>query len=390
MPLIQGLSCDNCFTVLIFQINLRIKMPSDLVVIDMEGFRNFPWGRGKSSTHRSDHTLQALQNKTHPRPGPSGMSIKSTTGTQNSSVLEEGIEESEAILEGNRSVTDSDAVTEIFGSGEPVSYEIDGKEVQSREDITDVGKMDLKEQKMDTEEEGNSDNWPVVQIQETSDKPVRKTGESDKHADGAMDYKLSQTSAANTDSGLLQTEDTSGFSESRTGDKKVDYTDKDSESFLTEKSDKTDKLEEYSILKNGSSTILMPANEQKFSLDQSLIDLNCYHGVASRTLISLRRAEGPVRCTVEDIRLFNAQDNFVVKSCEIEIKIRKSGLGSDKVKREENKDGGSSEKAPEDGAKFINRLMPPKLKMKELWNELQRLLPFKVTHLLVLTQILVT
>ncbi|KAH3880119.1 hypothetical protein DPMN_004032, partial [Dreissena polymorpha] len=71
---------------------------------------------------------------------------------------------------------------------------------------------------------------------------------------------------------------------------------------------------EFTHVKTNRSEIVLPKPDTDFTN----ADPMCSSSVASRTFVCLRRVED---CSFEDIRVFNAQDNFVLKSCQIKLRL---------------------------------------------------------------------
>lgn len=223
-----------------FQLDFKINMPQELVIVDMEGFYRFPWGRGKtgSSQTKGDKVLQDLK-VAH--------------------------SEKEKMLE-KTALNEKDKTS---GS---------------------LPEQEEKERQTSTDNDGQA-----------RDKDVDI--ETDRSIDGNQAKDVSP-----------------GKDDGPSGRKESEVKDADQNSTENEKKNTGGKntQDNYTSVKTNHTTIIIPNVD---SVDEEVVDQVQGTGsvFASRTLLSLRRAED---CSFDDIRIFNAQDNFVVNSCEIGIKIR--------------------------------------------------------------------
>ncbi|XP_053377869.1 uncharacterized protein LOC128547945 [Mercenaria mercenaria] len=304
-------------------LDIKITMPQELVIVDMEGFYKFPWGRGKNSSSQTkgDKMLQDIK-------------MPQTHKDKRSGARSEGSE-----------------------------TDIGGKVRRERESRTNLD----KEEQVPTENSGRA-----METAEDIEDENRKTKGSGK---------------------LL-------------GKDSIERTDSKETSNKTIEKGKEEMSNECTHISTNHSTVVVPdwdLPEQTGELPGTIA------GIASRTLLSLRRAED---CSFDEIRIFNAQDYFVVNSCEIGIKIRdnleegKSGnptvkkvakdkskdsnkeeKGMDKnienatVKDDENAEKANSEEEEmslKEKMKRVSQLLLDKGKIRNIYTELQRLLPFQI------------
>ena len=269
-------------------------MPQELVIVDMEGFYKFPWGRGKntSSQTKGDKMLQDLK-----LPQTSKV-VKSTD---------------------NKSKKDKENPDD---KSKQDTESADDKSKQDEESADDKNKQD----KESLEDKSKQDNDTVSNISKKDDLVE----------ESAIDVEYTRNTTRESDKEVVDKEiadDISAIKNSeneivgKTNEKDKDIYTGSSKSDTDLKNEDKEKMKVItkagSDLNSGSThvscnhtTIVIP------DLDQQLMELpGTAAGIASRTLLSLRRAED---CSFDDIRIFNAQDNFVVNSCEIGIKIRKN------------------------------------------------------------------
>ena len=332
-------------------------MPDDLVIVDMVGFYNFPWGRGK--TFGLSNKGEQTNEETSPTKAADGKKSKKTAKKKKESSREvtedtllEAIEEvMEDDFEDDNAQPEEITVT-VEPSGDLTIHETDYTErmeetgsdmdegaglvtLSRREDeivlevmkkgkglksITPLynpkyskrGTGNVNKESEESVVEDDNDTYvesptkKKLTFKETANlcSVERENVKLTKSKIETLDKKSKSSEIIITKNKAMDHQQTAG-NEKEKGEEGSNTEVDMEESF-------TVKAKEFTQVNTKHSEIVIPKAEiQNFGQE----DYTC----ASRTLLSLRRAED---CSYEDIRVFNAQDNFVVKSCEIKVKIR--------------------------------------------------------------------
>ncbi|XP_060566470.1 general transcription factor 3C polypeptide 1-like [Ruditapes philippinarum] len=325
------------------RLDLKITMPQELVIVDMEGFYKFPWGRGKNSSSQTkgDKILQEIK---HPESSRDKLSECSA----------------------EQSKEDENAEKDTNGKVSKLSNTDDKVENNA----------------MDIEDETNTTSQTDQEVnKETVDKPASK--KCSKEIPKDKEEHETDLSGPSTSSTKV-----TGDSDKLKGVEK-------SESNVSTGS---------THISTNHSTVVIPDLDQAHQTSDALP--GTVAGIASRTLLSLRRAED---CTCDDIRIFNAQDNFVVNACDIGIKIRKDqeegkggnplltkvSAGEDKTKHTakgshisnqiltdktavDEVDERTEEKLMKERMDNVSKLLLDKTRIKDIYTNLQKLLPFQI------------
>lgn len=390
---------------------MKVTMPEELVIVDMEGFYHFPWGRGKlasraESFKMSTENLKELfpgtdfrnlkpPEKLHPAvdtisktlvtnadaassPNAEKESLKGTDG-------HDPTEKDEGIQRENSETVKMDVNADTVGIHGDVFKRVKGNDVSGKE-IT--AKSGMESNAIDTGSDqmvAPTDSGAVPSKSFAND---RFTAEADENNKSEPDISMRQEENAGSLSGK--------------GDD------------ISENSSANPDLK-FKVYKHGSSEILLPHYEVVFKKELSQHQQN----IASRTLLSLRRSDEEA---LEEIRIFNAQDNFVVNSCAVFVKLKGNEKistipsidtaihvemtgtqssevdtkpdSSDKSKQETSAKGvlkctskKGKEKLESDEIKrwevkkekLLQNLYVRKEKIKKIWDNLQQILPFQVS-----------
>lgn len=239
-------------------------MPQELVIVDMKGFYNFPWGRGKGASHntKGDRVLQGI--KAH--------SSKDKSTDKDDKKVEDVGNDTDKYLDDS---DDEMAIAALDAKVEAERVETAAKNILSGTvDKSNAETVDTNVEDCLEVGNGSEERTEVCNVQKESE--VNSESVDDK-----------------TEGDQLGTEK-----------------DKDADASATTAGP------EVTILTTKHSNIIIPMSDP---IPETNIENCIVSAIASRTLLSLRRAED---CSFEDIRIFNAQDNFVVNSCEIGIKIQ--------------------------------------------------------------------
>ena len=291
--------------------------------MDLEGFYQFPWGRGKLAS-KSEKFKQSTEELQELFPGTD---LKQLKLPQESTPvvpanLTAPVVESSPHVDGNESspVVDSspDVGGKVSSSVVESSPHVNGKELAAAGDI-EVSEsltkaVGSKESGSVAENVGSAltsddkDNTDVRECDINTRQVIASNG--NQNDDGTKSVTDNEKSA--NDSVLEQIEepesDDMGVEEAK---KTVDS----SENFGVK----------YDVLKHGSSELLLPQYEVVFKKELTQQQTT----IASRTLLNLRRSDEEA---LEEIRIFNAQDNFVVNSCVICVKLREKEKSASNAK----------------------------------------------------------
>lgn len=288
-----GGECALLFPLLLNRmLDFKITMPDELVTIDMTGFYDFPWGRGKKKFIRDR--------------------IAKQTGSKQTS---------ESAVSGETMDYDDDSEDEL----PPLSSKTSSLGKKSASD----GTREEKGQEKDTN--SSESHGTSIDVAASGDSGSKSTSESDNR----------EASSSAAESVSME-----GFTHVRT---------------------------------KCSHVVVPPA-----ALFPEQPAEDCPPAsVASRTLLSLMRSEN---LSTDDIRIFNAQDNFVLKSCGIDLALRESdACGSVQIEvkkspldklEEENAGETGPQLSNEERRQQFSHLFLDKTKVKNLCAELQKLLPF--------------
>lgn len=284
------------------ELDLKIQLPEELVIIDMDGFYKFPWGRGKKNFQtKGDKYLKVL--KQAQASGKEDSESRKTTGDK----------------------------------------EKPGEATQSQ-----------SIQAMDYDDESDEELHPFAKKTDSLERPIGKAVEGG-HS--------SVSDEINADNNI----ESSG--------KKISSDGKQKNSSEMNQNVETGPFTH--VLTNSSHVII----STKDTISEPSI-VGVVSAMASRTLLSLKRTDN---LSVDEIRIFNAQDNFVVKSCSIDVRIKdkvgptdfnvrvKSSATTDLSKEEEE----AHRMSDEEKRQHVSRLVLDKDKVKALYTDLQRLLPFQ-------------
>ena len=326
---------------MIFQIEMKVTLPEELVIVDLEGFYRFPWGRGKMGS-KSEKCKQSAESLQEFFPGTDLKKLK----LPKESTPAPGNEELAAIDEESDD-EDSASATESrmkVDSSKPRDSEdklVDGESLGSAKESrvnADISKpVDSGAKLDDTEKTSTVDEVGEISEAPSETSNVESVKESEINMDAgsvtkAFNIKKSSSSGDTNDVEPPKRQVDSAPASEKQGKAKSD--DKGSEK-TTEKADTSEKPKvHYDVVKHGSSEMLLPQYElffKEISQEQSTI--------ASRTLLSLRRSDEEA---LDEIRIFNAQDNFVVNSCAILVKLK------DNEKSAANDEGSVRSKANQD------------------------------------------
>ncbi|KAL4226792.1 General transcription factor 3C polypeptide 1 [Mactra antiquata] len=237
-------------------LDVSITMPQELVIVDMEGFHNFPWGRGKGATHntKGDKALQ-------------GFKSVGKDNTTNSNGKNKYMDDS-----------DDDIDMEMKQTMKADNKEEEKKIKSDTSQISDAKKSILNEEA----KQGTSTSSENV---ENNDEKIENVSNLDNNEVNVDEVISDETQCANEEIGTAK---------------------------------------DLTVVTSKHCNIIIPTADPipEFNTETGLVS-----AIASRTLISLRRSED---YTFDDLRIFNAQDNFVVNSCEIGVKI------TDDIKDEDN------------------------------------------------------
>ena len=344
---------------------MKVTLPEEFVIVDLEGFYQFPWGRGKMGS-KSEKCKQSAESLQEFFPGTDLKRLKlpeESTPAPGAKQLEPLVENIDHGDEESDSVNDS-------------RMDVDGKgPADSEAKVVDSENADSgKELRMDVDAEKPNDSVEVVgvRLEKSSSAADTENVKSHEKEDPTSDSKLS-SNVTNKDSNAQKEKtvseslnvDAQNVKESAAGtevvesdntnikdsddekDKAIENKDKskavtekaksanEPESELhikskpdntgvgktkeTDNSSETPKVQ-YDVVKHGSSELLLPKYElffKQISQQQSTI--------ASRTLLSLRRSDEEA---LDEIRIFNAQDNFVVNSCAIRVNLKEEKNGA--------------------------------------------------------------
>lgn len=304
-------TCHLClFNIISLQLDFKINMPDDLVIVDMEGFYNFPWGRGKTYgfTTKADKNLQEIgEVKKQKQSAKAVKKPGETTGISHADQSREA------------TITDeTDQEEEIT-----VSFDQSGELIVSRMEagVDEAGPSGINTDK-DENKYGDTAEIEDMDIQDGED-TLETDGQIKKKLSVKEALKLCPVKCGNVKVTELKSKSLShklkstnvitNIVEEKQAEKEV----KDSESETVD--NETEELfvvkaKEFTIVSTKHSEITIPKAEvENYDLEGTA------SSIASRTLLSLRRAED---CSFEDIRVFNAQDNFVLKSCELKVRLR--------------------------------------------------------------------
>lgn len=338
-------------------------MPDDLVVVDMEGFYNFPWGRGKTYgfTTKADKNLQDIA-QAKSRISPKNETQSKSTGPEGSSEGNVGGSEQRKVIS-NEDQSRENTEDKVGDQPEEITVTVDsGGELSVNHEAlaTSIDDHSYSGATHDHSAKGQASS--LVTLSRSEDEIVLevKAGEKEhthktplnvelpkRSEDSKSSEKKEEAKGNNTEGSpkkkltLKETKKLCPFEydnvkvtmtkmeilnrktvsstriQNVAQDKKQSEKDKDGQ-----KSDTDMEMEESFSVK---AKDFLKVNTKHSEMVIPKAELECYEvdgtltSVASRTLLSLRRAED---CSFEDIRVFNAQDNFVVKSCEIEVKLR--------------------------------------------------------------------
>ena len=316
-------------------------LPEELVIVDLEGFYRFPWGRGKMGS-KSEKCKQSAESLQEFFPGTDLKKLKlpqestPAPGVEElAAIVEEGDDEDSAPVTESRMEVDSskprDSEEKRVG-GESICSAKESRETADVSEPAGPGaKLDDTEKSSSVDEVGEISEEPSDTVESSN---VKESEIKLDAASKAKDFNLKKSSSS-ADTNVVEPTrrqvDSAPTSEKQ-GKAKSDN--KDSEK-TTEKADTSQKPKvHYDVVKHGSSEMLLPQYElffKEISQEQSTI--------ASRTLLSLRRSDEEA---LDEIRIFNAQDNFVVNSCAILVKLK------DNEKSAANDEGSNQSNANQD------------------------------------------
>lgn len=430
-------------------------MPDDLAIVDMKGFYSFPWGRGKvaSCNSKADRTLQnrgtAGQEKDRemaPTGQPDGGDSDDEAGADGGGVdgAAKPSTSSAAVGGPEGDESEADLLLEVDSAEEIVVKKCAREEESSQAGLEDEDSRQSDSivlQYKDGELKTVSEFEEMVEDSQDGSGALMKTRGTKGSADN-----LDDGTDANTVSGS-KTSEKGGSRDVDAGQFKKKLTVKEKNKVceiqagpvkVTEFKSKVLSIKDKNVEKlemkddDFDETCTFDYDEplnlvtprchvefQKYEEAGPEADFLANSSIASRTFVTLRRAEG---VSFEEIRVFNAQDNFVLKSCAIQLKFRRSieaGM-SDKPRLYQIKDGNKIEafvaksglqeiqiekdlsaagkKTPQTNQEKqdntfttnkeketkekdgIQKFILSKEKMKEVWIKIQRLLPFSVSY----------
>ena len=274
-------------------------MPEELVIIDLEGFYHFPWGRGKLCSKSDKYkAAQSAESLRELFPG---------TDFGNLPLPKESTQATQAFKASGLELKENDDVPKP-----------NGKLLTPRE----------------TNENATNGNEKLDQEKDKSlgHISVEETAKNEDVVEGGGGLVTSPSVIAGNDSGIRTGKEHTAANDSKSRHEEL-ITDslkpgQQSTEDTAESCNKNDNPDnKYDIYKHGCSEVLIPKYEfvkKEVTPEQ--------RSIASRTLLSLRRSDD---AALDDIRIFNAQDNFVVNSCTIHVELRDTAnkeLSSDDIK----------------------------------------------------------
>ena len=258
-------------------------MPEELVIVDLDGFYHFPWGRGKMCS-KSDK-------------------FKMPEGSEDLGELFPGLPKEAQIPKESTPATRA-ATLRQDNSRETVNH--DGVNAPAESSVVaaegmiikDIGSSHCNENETDKDVDDNPDSVRKLKDTAATSSDPSAGKETSQNVEGSKD-RLKFDDASRQESiveeALVATKNATSDVERTSAKENTDT--------------------EYTVHKHGCSELAFPAFEgvkvKEIQPEQ--------HTIASRTLLSLRRSDD---AALDDIRIFNAQDNFVVNSCTINLQLR--------------------------------------------------------------------
>ena len=262
-------------------------MPEELVIVDLDGFYHFPWGRGKMCSKSDKFKMpEGSEDLGELFPGlPKEVPIpKESTPARLAATL--------------RQDTSTETVNHDGVNAAAESSEVAPEGMIIKDKGSSHCNVKDSEEETDKEIDDNPDS--VTKLKDTAATSSNPSAgkETSQKVEGSKD-SLKFDDASRQESIVEETLETA----------------KNATSDIEKISAKENTDTEYTVHKHGCSELAFPAFEgvkvKEIQPEQ--------HTIASRTLLSLRRSDD---AALDDIRIFNAQDNFVVNSCTINLQLR--------------------------------------------------------------------
>ncbi|XP_052781607.1 general transcription factor 3C polypeptide 1-like isoform X3 [Mya arenaria] len=367
-------------------VDIKMELPDELVIVDMKGFYNFPWGRGKQSTTPSNTKADKTLRDIHEQKTRGKKQEQQGVATQSNSEevtkdIGQGFEKEQ---QGDSVQSDSEIILEVDSSGKMTVKNGSPKSGKKHDAAEHLG---ADEQKKD----GNL--IASTSPRRVSDEIVLEvrngelTAVNDKEVD--VDVEMVENKAQEAGEDSVTTADNRKVPQTHKGPDNVEMEDsyqgqpmgdhiipnnQAADKVVSNEDDDIDEThgvqaQEFTHLITPHGVFVIPKPEED---NTQIGPVGSSSSIASRTFVCLRRAE---ECSFEDIRVFNAQDNFVVKSCLLKMKISdkknrevgNEGVFVKTVKKDEHNDdtNGKPVAPPENDDKNVHNISEHKRKLSE-------------------------